>query len=145
LEAVRVMRSNYEGPASIFSELANKFEERKSGTLIGISSVAGARGRGSNYFYGSAKSGFTSFLSGLRNRLTKSKVNVITVLPGYVDTKMTKALKLPKILTISADALAESVFKAVGRNQDFVISKRWLLIITILQFIPEKIFKRLSL
>ena len=144
-EAIRVIRSNYEGPASIMSELANKFENRKSGTLIGISSVAGVRGRASNYIYGSAKAGFTNFLSGLRNRLAKSGVNVITVLPGYVDTKMTKSLNLPKFLTISADDLAASIFAGSIKKQEVIISKRWLLICTVLRFIPEKLFKNLSI
>ena len=67
--ALHVMRSNYEGPASIFAELANHFTARSSGTLVGISSVAGERGRATNYVYGSAKAGFTAFLSGLRNGL----------------------------------------------------------------------------
>jgi decaprenylphospho-beta-D-erythro-pentofuranosid-2-ulose 2-reductase len=66
-----VMRANFEGPASILAHLANAMEARGSGTLVGISSVAGDRGRASNYVYGSAKAGFTAFLSGLRNRLAK--------------------------------------------------------------------------
>ena len=82
-----VMRSNYEGPASILGLLANKFEQRGSGCLVGISSVAGERGRAANYVYGSAKAGFTTFLSGLRSRLAKKGVHVITVLPGFVATK----------------------------------------------------------
>ena len=144
-ETIKVMRSNYEGPASIIGELANKFEDRKSGTLIGISSVAGERGRGSNYIYGSAKSGFTSYLSGLRNRLAKRGVHVITMMPGFVDTKMTKSLKLPKILTASASDVAESIYAATKKKQDIVLTRRWWIIMKIILLIPEKIFKRLSL
>ena len=80
--AVNLIRSNYEGPASILAVLANSFEQRGSGTLVGISSVAGERGRATNYIYGSAKAGFTAFLSGLRNRLASKGVHVVTVLPG---------------------------------------------------------------
>ena len=89
------MRSNYEGPASILAVLANRFEERGSGTLVGISSVAGERGRATNYVYGSAKAGFTAFLSGLRNRLATRGVHVVTVLPGFVATQMTEGMDLP--------------------------------------------------
>jgi short-subunit dehydrogenase len=67
--ATLIIRTNYEGPSSIMASLANRFETRRSGTLVGISSVAGDRGRAANYVYGSAKAGFTTFLSGLRNRL----------------------------------------------------------------------------
>ena len=89
-ELTKVIRTNFEGPANIFSEIANKFEIRGYGTLIGISSVAGERGRAKNYIYGSSKSAFTTFLSGLRNRLSKKNIHVLTVLPGFVDSKMTK-------------------------------------------------------
>ena len=82
LNTVNIIRTNYEGVVSIFSLLANSFLERGSGTLIGISSVAGDRGRSSNYIYGSAKAGLTAFLSGLRNRLYPFNVGVITVKPG---------------------------------------------------------------
>ena len=91
-----VMKTNYEGPVNFLSEIANHYEKKQAGTIVGISSVAGDRGRAINYIYGSAKSGFTSFLSGLRNRLFKSNVKVITILPGPVETKMTKGMKLPK-------------------------------------------------
>ena len=71
--AIQVMRSNYEGPASILAELANRFADRGTGTLVGISSVAGLRGRATNYVYGSAKAALTAFLSGLRNRLASPR------------------------------------------------------------------------
>ena len=103
--ATQVMRSNFEGPALILAALANRFEQRGSGTLVGISSVAGERGRASNYVYGSAKAGFTSFLSGLRNRLASKGVHVVTVLPGFVATKMTDGMRLPA-LTAKPDAVA---------------------------------------
>jgi decaprenylphospho-beta-D-erythro-pentofuranosid-2-ulose 2-reductase len=101
-----VMRSNFEGPASILAVLANLFEERGSGTLVGISPVAGARGRATPYTYGAAKAGFTASLSGLRNRLAKKGVDVVTVLPGFVAAKMTEGMELPA-----------SIFRSVGQKQ----------------------------
>ena len=137
-----VFRANFEGPANILSEIANLFEKRSCGTIVGISSVAGERGRASNYMYGSAKAGFTAFLSGLRNRLYKSNVNVITVLPGPVFTKMTKGLPLPKLLTNTKENVADDIFKAVINKKDIVYtSKIWKLLIFIIKLIPEGIFK----
>jgi len=137
-----VFRANFEGPANILSEIANLFEKRSYGTIVGISSVAGERGRASNYIYGSAKAGFTAFLSGLRNRLYKSNVNVITVLPGPVFTKMTKGLPLPKLLTNTKENVADDIFKAVINKKDIVYtSKIWKLLIFIIKLIPEGIFK----
>ena len=94
-----VIRTNYEGPSLFLGEIANHFEKRGYGSIIGISSVR-ERGRASNYIYGSAKSGFTAFLSSLRNRLYKSNVNVLSVLPGFVNTKMTHKMKLPNLLLV---------------------------------------------
>ena len=137
-----VFRANFEGPANILSEIANLFEKRSYGTIVGISSVAGERGRASNYMYGSAKAGFTAFLSGLRNRLYKSNVNVITVLPGPVFTKMTKGLPLPKLLTNTKENVADDIFEAVINKKDIVYtSKIWKLLIFIIKLIPEGIFK----
>ena len=137
-----VFRANFEGPANILSEIANLFEKRSYGTIVGVSSVAGERGRASNYIYGSAKAGFTAFLSGLRNRLYKSNVNVITVLPGPVFTKMTKGLPLPKLLTNTKENVADDIFKAVINKRDIVYtSKIWKLLIFIIKSIPEAIFK----
>ena len=121
LAAVNVMRSNFEGPASILAVLANHFEQRGSGTLVGISSVAGERGRAKNYIYGSAKAGFTAFLSGLRNRLVRKGVHVITVLPGFVATKMTKEINLPSKLTAQPEEVAIAVLNAVKKKHNIVV------------------------
>jgi NAD(P)-dependent dehydrogenase (short-subunit alcohol dehydrogenase family) len=83
----------------LLSLFAERFLARGSGALVGVSSVAGDRGRGSNYFYGAAKAGFTAFLSGLRNRLAASGIRVVTVKPGFVRTQMTADMKLPPLLT----------------------------------------------
>jgi len=146
-DASKVMRSNYEGPALLLGELGEQMRERGSGTLIGISSVAGDRGRGSNYVYGSAKAGFTAFLSGLRNRLAKHGVRVVTIKPGIVRTKMTASLKLPPLVTAEADEVGKAIFEAAtGQGADSRYVRRiWWPIMTIIKAIPEPIFKKLSL
>jgi len=144
--ATRVMRSNYEGPASILAVLANRFEERGNGTLVGISSVAGERGRATNYVYGSAKAGFTAFLSGLRNRLSKRGVNVVTVLPGFVATQMTDGMELPAKLTAEPGEVADAIARAVERKKDLIYVRRiWRVIMLIIRSIPERIFKRMEI
>lgn len=139
-----VMRTNYEGPSLLLGEIANRFENRGSGSIIGISSVAGNRGRASNYIYGSAKSGFTAFLSGLRNRLHKSNVNVLTVLPGFVDTKMTQHLQLPSFVTCSPVRIAKNIFFNFSKNKNHYIFP-WNIIMLIIKLIPEKLFIKLKL
>lgn len=141
-----VMRSNFEGPANLLALLANRFETRGSGTLIGISSVAGDRGRATNYVYGSAKAGFTAFLSGLRNRLAKKGVHVMTVKPGFVATKMTEAMDLPEKLTADPDKLAHAVLRAAkSRRNTIYVKPVWWLVMLIIRNIPEAIFKKLSI
>jgi decaprenylphospho-beta-D-erythro-pentofuranosid-2-ulose 2-reductase len=144
--AARVVRSNFEGPASILAVLANKFEQRGSGCLVGISSVAGERGRATNYVYGSAKAGFTEFLSGLRNRLVKKNVHVLTVLPGFVKTKMTSKMDLPKILLAEPDGLSEAVFRAYVSKRNVIYHKKiWFFIMRAITIIPENWFKHMKL
>jgi decaprenylphospho-beta-D-erythro-pentofuranosid-2-ulose 2-reductase len=144
--AILVMRTNYEGPASIFAQLANRFELRGSGTLVGISSVAGERGRATNYVYGSAKAGFSAFLSGLRNRLTNHGVHVVTVLPGFVATRMTEGLNLPARLTAQPEEVARRIERAVARRQNVIyVRPVWWLVMVIIRNIPEQLFKRMKL
>lgn len=144
--ACRVMRSNYEGPASILAVLANSFEARGSGVLVGISSVAGDRGRATNYIYGSAKAGFTAFLSGLRNRLAKRGVHVVTVLPGFVATQMTEGMDLPAKLTAEPSEVADAIARAVERKKDVVyVRPIWRLIMLIIRNIPERFFKSMKI
>jgi decaprenylphospho-beta-D-erythro-pentofuranosid-2-ulose 2-reductase len=144
--AETIMRTNYLGPALILGTFANRMEERGSGRIIGISSVAGDRGRASNYIYGSAKAGFTAFLSGLRNRLAGKGVRVMTVKPGFVATRMTEGMKLPKLLTAEAGEVAKAILKAAEKNADVIyIYPVWRWIMLIIRHIPESIFKRLKL
>jgi decaprenylphospho-beta-D-erythro-pentofuranosid-2-ulose 2-reductase len=144
--AGQVMRSNFEGPASILAVLANRFQERGSGTLVGISSVAGERGRATNYVYGSAKAGFTAFLSGLRNRLAKHGVHVVTVLPGFVATQMTEGMELPAKLTAEPSEVADAIARAVKRKKDVIyVRPIWRFIMAIIRTIPERIFKGMKI
>jgi short-subunit dehydrogenase len=144
--AMRVMRSNFEGPASVFGLLANAFEARGSGVLVGISSVAGERGRATNYVYGSAKAGFTAFLSGQRNRLAGKGVRVITILPGFVATRMTEGMNLPPRLTAQPEEVSAAIVRAIEKKKDVIyVRSIWRLIMAIIRNIPERIFKRLKL
>ncbi len=141
----KVLRTNFEGPVNIISEFSNIFENRGSGTIVGISSVAGERGRSSNYIYGSAKAGFTTFLSGLRNRLAKKNVHVLTVIPGTVYTKMTSGLKLPKFFTSSSNDVAKDIYFAIKKKKNVIYTmKVWRFIMLMIKCIPERIFKNTS-
>lgn len=145
-QAALVMRSNYEGPANILGAFANAFAARGGGTLVGISSVAGERGRATNYVYGSAKAGFTAFLSGLRNRLARSGVHVVTVLPGFVKTSMTVGRDTPPALTAMPQEVADAVFTAVERGRNVLYVRGiWRLIMLAIRHIPERIFKKMSI
>lgn len=144
--AIPVIRSNFEGPAHIFAVLANGFAARGSGTLVGISSVAGDRGRASNYTYGAAKAGYTAFLSGLRNRLAEDGVHVLTVLPGFVRTQMTAGMDLPDRLTAEPEEVAAAVLRAAERGKNILYVKPvWWLVMAIIRTIPETVFKRLKI
>ncbi len=145
-EASAIIETNYTGAVSILNVVAQAYESQKEGTIVGISSVAGERGRQSNYIYGSAKAGFTAYLSGLRNRLVTSGVHVVTVKPGFIATRMTEHLKLPKPLTAKPDQVAKSIFNAVHKKKNVVyVLPVWRLIMLIIRTIPEGIFKKLKL
>ena len=144
--AERVMRANYVGPALLLGALAERFERRGGGVLVGISSVAGERGRAANYVYGAAKAGFTAFLSGLRGRLAASGVRVVTIKPGFVRTRMTAGMDLPPLLTAEPDEVAAAVVRAVRRHRDVVYVRRiWRPLMFIVRAVPERVFKRLKL
>lgn len=146
VEASNIVRTNFEGPASIIEALANSFEKRGDGLIVGISSVAGDRGRASNYVYGSAKAGFTAYLSGLRNRLARSGVHVLTVKPGFVRTKMTEHLKLPTVLTCSPEEIADAIFHASKSRKNVLYYKTvWSVVMLIIKLIPERFFKLTNL
>ncbi|MGO4291414.1 SDR family oxidoreductase [Chitinophaga sp. RAB17] len=145
-EAAAIINTNYTGAVSILNVVAESYAEKKQGIIIGISSVAGERGRQSNYIYGSAKAGFTAYLSGLRNRLFRTGVHVMSVQPGFVNTRMTQHLTLPPLLTVQPEAVADAVFNAMKKRKNVLYVKwHWKYIMLIIKLIPEGIFKKLSL
>ncbi|NRA67952.1 MAG: SDR family oxidoreductase [Pseudobacteriovorax sp.] len=136
---------NFSSYVAILTPIANQMETDGVGTIIVISSVAGDRGRQSNYIYGTAKAATTAFTSGLRNRLHRSNVSVLTVKPGFMDTAMTQHLK-KNPLFISADRAAEIILKALDSRKNIVYVPRfWQLIMLLIKAIPETLFKRLKL
>ena len=142
----QVLDSNYTGAVSILNVVAEDYQQKKAGTIVGISSVAGERGRQSNYIYGSAKAGFTAYLSGLRNSMTPHGIQVVTVKPGFINTKMTENLTLPKPLTAQPEQLGKAIFNAVKKKKDVLyVLPIWRLIMLIIRNIPEGIFKKLKL
>ena len=145
-ECQRILTVNYVGAVSILNIAANVYASRGNGSIVGISSVAGERGRQSNYLYGSAKAGFTAYLSGLRNRLFHKNIPVLTVQPGFVYTRMTEGLPLPKLLTSTPALVANTVFTAIGKKKNVIYVKwfwRWIMLI--IKSIPESLFKKLKL
>ncbi len=145
-EAERIISSNYTGAVSIVNRLAVLLEKNNKGVIAGISSVAGLRGKKNNYIYGSAKAGFTTYLSGLRNKLAKTGVHVLTILPGFVDTKMTEGMKLSKPLTAQPEAVADDIYEAISRRKNVIYTKSlWRYIMFVISNIPEPIYKKLSL
>lgn len=142
----RIIDINYSKLVPVMNYFAQKFESRRSGTIIGLSSVAGERGRQSNFIYGSAKAAFTAYLSGLRNYLFEKKVHVMTVKPGFMATKMTEGLPLNPKLTATPKQAAACIFKAYKnkKNVTYVLPV-WGVIMMIIRNIPEFIFKKLKL
>lgn len=145
--AREIMMVNYVGAVSIMEEctrwcLAN---DRKP-TLVGISSVAGDRGRAKNYLYGSSKAGFTAYLSGLRNRLIHDGIHVLSVKPGFVATKMTAHLDLNPRLTADPEKLGEKILHATRKQKNVLYYKSvWGWIMWVIRHIPEGIFKRMRI
>ena len=141
--SLRSINVNYVGPISILNIAANEMEKNKKGFIIGISSAAGDRGRQKNYIYGSSKGGLSTYLSGLRNRLFKKGIHVLTVKPGFVETKMTKGLNLPKKLTAQPSEVADDIFAAQKNKKDILYTRWiWRYIMIVIKSIPEFIFKK---
>jgi len=145
-EAKKIINTNYTGVVSLFNIIADDFEKRRSGFMVGISSVAGDRGRKSNYIYGSAKAALTAYLSGLRNRLYDAQVHVLTVKPGFVATKMTEDMDLPEKLTAQPEEVAEDIYKAQQKGKSVLYTKwMWRWVMLIIRNIPEFQFKKMSI
>ena len=142
----RIIEINYSKLVPLINFFAHKFENKRSGTIIGLSSVAGDRGRQSNFIYGSAKAAFTAYLSGLRNYLFEKKVHVMTVKPGFMDTKMTEGLPLNPALTATPKKAAECIYSGYKKQKNSIyVLPIWGVIMLIIRNIPEFIFKKLKL
>jgi decaprenylphospho-beta-D-erythro-pentofuranosid-2-ulose 2-reductase len=143
--AAQIIHTNYMAPVSLLTWLANFCVQRHSGTLAVISSVAGDRGRKSNYLYGSSKAGLSAFLGGLRNRVDREGVTVLTIKPGPTKTAMTA--NMPKSEKFAdPESVAESIVSAIDKRKDILyVPFQWQPIMFIIRNIPERIFKKLNL
>jgi decaprenylphospho-beta-D-erythro-pentofuranosid-2-ulose 2-reductase len=143
--ALQAIDANFTATIALLTVLATYFEAQRRGCIAVITSVAGDRGRQSNYVYGAAKGGVDRFLQGLRNRLFPAGVSVLTLKPGFVDTPMTSDLPKNPLFT-SAGQAGRSVHRAIQRRRDVVyIPWFWRPIMTLIKLVPEAIFKRLHL
>lgn len=143
--AAQILYTNLLAPVSLLTWLANYCVPRKSGVLAVISSVAGDRGRKSNYVYGASKAGLTAFLGGLRNRVDREGVTVLTIKPGPTRTAMTAGMpKSDKFADV--DSVAESIVKAIDKRQDVLyVPFQWRPIMWVIRSIPERLFKKQNL
>lgn len=142
-EAYRIIATNLCGTVSIINIIAHDMEQKKAGTIIGISSVAGERGRKGNYIYGASKAGVTAFLSGLRARLAPAGVHVATIKPGFIRTKMTAGIITPKILTASPEQVAQAIWKAcLHKKKVTYVLPIWRLVMFIIRNIPESLLQK---
>lgn len=143
--ASEILQTNFMSQASLCLRLADVMSVQKSGVIAVIGSVAGDRGRQSNFVYGSAKAGMHAFLSGLRNRLFRDGVHVLTIKPGFVDTPMTAAFK-KGLLWATPEGIAPAICSAIERKKDTIfVPFFWRWIMFIIRSIPESIFKKLKL
>ncbi len=146
IEAKKIIDSNFTGLVNILNIYANYFSTLKQGFIIVLTSVAGDRGRKSNYLYGSAKSALNTYLSGLRNRLNNKNILVSTIKPGFVKTKMTKDLKMPGLLTVSPSFVAKKIFLAQHKQIEIMyVPFIWFFIMSFIKLIPERFFKKLDI
>ena len=145
-QALDAFNTNALSAMSLITIAANYLESRSSGSLIAISSVAGDRGRQSNYVYGAAKGMLTLFMQGVRNRLASKGVQVLTVKPGFVDTPMTQNFDKRGLLWAQSEDVARGIVSAIYSGKDVVYLKWfWRWIMWVIKLIPEKIFKKLKL
>lgn len=142
---MQAIQTNALSVIALLTHIANRLEEQKKGTIAVISSVAGDRGRQSNYVYGSAKAMVIAFTSGLRQRLYKSGVRVVTIKPGFVDTPMTADIR-KGLLWVSPQGIAKLIVKACGqKNGEIYVPGFWWGIMKIIKAIPEIVYVRMSL
>lgn len=145
-KAMEEFSANATSMISILTALANIMEKQHHGTLAVISSVAGDRGRPSNYVYGTAKAAVTTFSEGLCARLHKHGVHVLTIKPGMVETPMTEGIDAPEILLAKPDQVAEDIVRAIEKKKDILYTPWfWRYVMLGIIHVPSKIFKKMSL
>jgi len=143
--AAHILYTNLMAPISLLTWLANYFVQRHSGTIAVLSSVAGDRGRKSNYVYGSSKAGLSAFLAGLRNRVDREGVTVLTIKPGPTKTAMTAGMKGSEKFA-DVNKVAESIVSAINARKDnLYVPFQWQPIMFVIRNIPDRIFKKLNL
>ena len=143
--AEAVVRTNFLSAVSLISWLANYFETMKQGTLAVISSVAGDRGRKSNYVYGASKGALTIFVDGVRNRIDRAGVQVLTIKPGFVATPMTAHLAQGPLFAKPAQ-VARGIVKAIEKRRDVVyLPGYWRWIMLAVRMVPRRVFKNMNM
>lgn len=146
VECELIMQANFNGLLPMLTATAQFFKQQRSGSIMVVSSVAGERGRCSNYCYGSSKAAMTAFLSGMRCSLLPYNVHVMTIKPGYVATRMVAHKKLPPYITASTQRVAKDIVKGFKRCSSVVYTMwLWRYIMAVVRLIPEFIFKRLNM
>lgn len=142
---MKEIKTNALSAIALMTHLANRFESQRSGTIAVISSVAGDRGRASNYVYGSAKAMVTTFTSGLRQRLYKSGVSVVTIKPGFVDTPMTAEFK-KGLLWAKPEKIAKGIVGAIDKRKDEIyVPAFWWVVMAAIKAIPTNAFAKLRI
>jgi short-subunit dehydrogenase len=145
-QAELCFKTNFLSVVSLLTPLANFFEQQRYGCIAVISSVAGDKGRQSNYVYGTAKGAVSLFLQGLRNRLHAANVQVLTIKPGFVDTPITAQIARKGALWAQPEQIAAGIYQAILKRKDCVyLPWFWRIIMGIIIHLPEAIFKRLKL
>lgn len=144
-EVDNIFNSNFIGIIKFIDLFKFELLKKNQGFILGVSSIAGTRGRKKNYYYGSAKAALTNYLSGLRSDLLKNKIDVFTVLPGFIDTKMIKNFRTPSFFTIQPEVLSKIIILSIKKRRLIIYqSLTWKIIDFIIKNIPEFIFKKIS-
>jgi NAD(P)-dependent dehydrogenase (short-subunit alcohol dehydrogenase family) len=144
--SLKEIHTNALAPISLMTLAANRFDAQGHGALVVIGSVAGDRGRQSNYVYGAAKGMLALFMQGLRHRFGMSAVQIVTVKPGFVDTPMTAAFDKSGFLWAQPDAIAAGILAAIRKRRGVAyLPGIWFWIMWVIRSIPDVIFKRLKL